>query len=367
MSTTETSIREEKRVNQHQWSRFLITTLLLHIPLFFYPILRLADWLALSWWLTLLILIPLSSSQIVSRIYLRSNRQPWAKIARKLADFWLGISPVLLLLLLAFEIIVLFSDLKPHVAAVMVIAISISVSFAGLLVAITPMVKTIRLTSAKLTRPVRFVQITDVHLGSRSRTFLEKIIFKVNRLEVDFLCITGDLIDASGIEERELRCLKSVSGPVYFCTGNHEKYEDLDEILDRLQNLGVTVLRSEASQFREDVQVLGIDDMEDPLQVEKELKFIDLDTEAFKLLLYHRPRGLEAAAEAGIDLIISGHTHNGQIFPFNFVVGRVFDRTEGMYHLGESRQYVSQGTGTWGPVMRLCTRSEITLFEYLPE
>jgi hypothetical protein len=61
--------------------------------------------------------------------------------------------------------------------------------------------------------------------------------------------------------------------------------------------------------------------------------------------------------------MISGHTHNGQIFPFNFIVYSVFDRIVGMYQLGGSRLYVSQGTGTWGPVMRLGTRSEITLFE----
>ena len=107
--------------------------------------------------------------------------------------------------------------------------------------------------------------------------------------------------------------------------------------------------------------------MEDPLRVEKELKHIALDADAFKLLLYHRPRGLEAAAEHSIDLILSGYTHNGQIFPFNLIVKWVFERIIGMYSLGETRQYVSQGTGTWGPVMRLGTYSEITLFEYDPE
>jgi hypothetical protein len=83
--------------------------------------------------------------------------------------------------------------------------------------------------------------------------------------------------------------------------------------------------------------------------------------------MYHRPRGLEAAADAGIDLMLSGHTHNGQIFPFNFVVSSVFDKVKGMYKNGNSRLYVSQGTGTWGPVMRIGTRSEITLFEITPE
>jgi hypothetical protein len=355
------------RSNQRQWSRFVLVALLFHIPLFIYPILRLADWFDLAWWFTLIILVPLAGSQIISRIYLRHNRNQWAKSVRRVADFWLGMSPVLLMCLLTFELIVLFGGLTPHIAGVWVLGLTLSIAFVGLIVAINPIVATIQLTSPKLDKPVRFVQITDVHIGSRSRTFLEKIIFRINRLNPDFVCITGDFIDASGIEESELRSLTGLACPVYFCLGNHEKYEDLDQIIQRLQNLGVKVLRSDAMMFRDDIQVIGIDDMEDPAQVEKELKNIELNPEALKLLLYHRPRGLEAAAEAGIDLTMSGHTHNGQIFPFNLLVSRVFNRTKGMYQIGDSRQYVSQGTGTWGPVMRLGTRSEITLFDYEPE
>ncbi|HIG42944.1 MAG: metallophosphoesterase [bacterium] len=367
MSTTGSTIRVEHQSVRRQWSRFLLIALMSHIPLFIYPTLRLCDWLELSWWLTVLIVVPLTGSQVICRVYLRHKQGKWARSLRSVADFWLGMSPVLLMFLLLFEPIVLFTELNPHIAAVWVLGLTLVSAFVGLLIAINPIIKTIHLTSSKLKKPLRFVQITDVHIGSRSRTFLEKVIFRLNRLNPDFVCITGDFIDAADIQESELCSLKSIIGPVYFCLGNHEKYEDVDMIIQRLRNLGVNVLRSDAMHFRDDVQVLGIDDMEDPLQVEKELKDIDLDPGVLKILLYHRPRGLEAAAEAGIDLTISGHTHNGQIFPFKFFVRRVFNRTEGMYQIGNSRQYVSQGTGTWGPVIRLGTRSEITLFEFLPE
>jgi predicted MPP superfamily phosphohydrolase len=88
-----------------------------------------------------------------------------------------------------------------------------------------PMVKKIEFSSPKLNSPVRFVQITDVHIGSRSQSFLEKVVRKINQLEPDFVCITGDFIDAAGVAEAELFSLKSISGPVYFSIGNHEKYE----------------------------------------------------------------------------------------------------------------------------------------------
>ena len=129
----------------------------------------------------------------------------------------------------------------------------------------------------------------------------------------------------------------------------------------------MTVLRNETGRFREDVQVIGIDDMEDALQVKNQLRHIDVDESAFTLLLYHRPRGLVDAAKAGVDLMLCGHTHNGQIVPFNLLVNRVFDMAKGMYEHGDTRLYVSQGTGTWGPVMRLGTQGEITLFEISPE
>lgn len=370
MAATEIPVEPENKPtssNQRQWTIFVMIALVLHIPFFFYPILRLGSWLDLNVMVTTIVLLILGSSQIISRVYLRSRKDYWTTLYCKAADFWMGLTPVLLMSLILFELIVLTTDISLIVAAYSVLAITFIGGLIGLASAMIPMVKHIRLSSNKISQPLRFVQITDVHIGSRSPKFLELIVSSVNKLHPDFLCITGDFIDETGVQETDLISLKRLNCPIYYCLGNHEKYEDLEDIIQRLKNLGVHVLQSDSLMFRDDVQVLGIDDMEDPLQVEKELRNITLSQDALKILLYHRPRGLEAARDAGVDLIISGHTHNGQIFPFNFAVGRMFDRTEGMYQLGDARQYVSQGTGTWGPVMRMGTRSEITLFEYSPE
>lgn len=350
-------------VRNRGWRQFLAGALLLHIPLFIYPVLRLCQWLDVSWWLTLMILVPLTSSQIVSRLYLRHNRHSWAKVLRRAADFWLGISPVLLMTLLGFELVVLATGMSERLAAIWVIGISFLAGAVGVTNALQPAIKQLQFTSDKLNSPVRFVQITDVHIGSRSIAFLESVVRRINQLAPDFVCITGDLVDVSGITEDQLRSLNNIAVPVYFTIGNHEKYEDLDAIIGRLENLGVKVLRNASVWYRDDLQVIGIDDMDDAMQVERQLANIDVNTEAFVLLLYHRPRGLESAAKAGVDLMLSGHTHNGQIFPFNLVVNRVFPRINGLYYEGMTRLYVSAGTGTWGPVMRIGTKSEITLFE----
>ncbi|MGI9286887.1 MAG: metallophosphoesterase [Pseudomonadales bacterium] len=345
--------------------RFATIALLLHIPLFAYPVLRLCGWFGLGFWPTLLVFLPLFFSQIFSRVVLRNPKQRWAKWLRSAADIWLGISPVVLCLMLLVELPVLFGWLQPMMAAWLVFGTAVVLTVYSIANALSPAIVTVQLPSDKLQRPLRFAQISDVHIGSRSQHFLEHVIDKVNALEPDFLCITGDFIDAHGIDENQLGALRRVTGPTYFSIGNHEKYEDLEDIVQRLCNLGVNVLRN-ATLHEDHLQVIGIDDMDDHLQVERELAKIEIHDHKYVLLLYHRPRGHEAAARAGVDLMLSGHTHNGQIVPFNLVVNRVFEKAKGLFQHGKSHLYVSSGTGTWGPTMRLGTRSEITLFEISP-
>ena len=208
----------------------------------------------------------------------------------------------------------------------------------------------------------RLVQISDVHIGSRSPALLARIVRKVNAQQPDVLLITGDFIDFRNIGEAELAALRDVRAPTYFVIGNHERYVDLEAICQRMQRLGVRVLRNDTGG-EGPFHFLGIDDAESRAQVARELPGLRKDPDRFQVLLYHRPDGLEAAAEAGVDLMLCGHTHNGQIIPFNFLVRRVFPRIVGLHELGGTTLYVSPGTGTWGPVMRLGTRCEITVFD----
>ena len=346
--------------------QFLLVVLLLHIPLFAYPILRLCHWLGLNVWQTTAIFLPLFFSQIIVRIYLRHANSGLVFWLRRVADLWLGISPLLLCMMLVAEILVALGIFQPDSTAYLLIGLSLALTVFSVLNAYSPSVVTVPLTSPKLRSRLRFVQITDVHIGSRSAGFLDRVMEKVNSVHPDFLCITGDFIDAPDIGEEQLSALRACPVPIYFTIGNHERYEDLDEILQRLKRLGVKVLRTDTA-IHGDVQLIGVDDSDSPSQLERELAKVDVDESRFVLLLYHRPRGLEAAAAAGVDLMICGHTHNGQIVPFNFVVRRVFEQTVGLFKEGMAQMYVSPGTGTWGPVMRLGSRGEVTLYEVLPE
>jgi len=345
--------------------QFLIVVLLLHVPFFAYPILRLCYWLGLDSWQTAVVFLPLFFSQIVTRLYLRHSNSGLFFWLRRGADLWLGISPLLFGMLVVAEVPVAIGWLNGSTAACGLIGLALALMVYSVFNAYSPQVVKVQLTSRKLRTTLRFAQITDVHIGSRRPEFLRRVIQKVNTLNADFLCITGDLIDTPCIGEEELSSLRSCSVPIYFSIGNHERYEDLEDILQCLKRLGVKALRSDAAAQGE-VQLIGIDDSERPSQVERELAKIDIARDRFVLLLYHRPRGLTAAAAAGVDLMISGHTHNGQIVPFNLVVRRVFEQTVGLFSEGRTHLYVSPGTGTWGPVMRLGSRGEITLFEIEP-
>ena len=348
--------------NKPAFNLFIAVALLLHLPLFAYPVLRLSQWLDLSDLVTWLIFIPVFFSQIFARKILVNKDGSLVFFLRNTADFLLGLFLVVLVVLLIFECVVLVTSLSEMLAAQSVVFLSCMAVISGALHAMNPVVIKVKLQSKKLTKPIRFVQISDVHIGSRSIRFLEILMKRIEALDADFLCITGDFIDQPNISVDKLKSLGQFSKPIYYCTGNHERYEDLEDILDRLRSHGVQVLRNQTVEV-ESMQFIGIDDREDALQVSKQLKSIAINPDQYSILLYHRPVGLEACDEHSIDLMLSGHTHGGQIVPFNLLVNRVFERTSGLYSYGSSSLYVSEGTGTWGPMIRLGTRSEITVFE----
>ena len=228
-------------------------------------------------------------------------------------------------------------------------------------------VKRVSLSCApERTTPLRAVQLSDLHVGSRAPALLDRAVGITNAQNPDIVFITGDLIDFRDVAANELASLRRLSAPSYFVIGNHERYVDCEAICKRLESLGVQVLRNREVRTG-GLQVIGIDDAETRDQVRRGLADFSPDAESLRVLLYHRPDGLDAAAQWGVDLMLCGHTHNGQIAPFNFLVRRVFPNIQGLYRHGKTIQYVSPGTGTWGPVMRLGSRSEITVFDIVGE
>jgi uncharacterized protein len=219
----------------------------------------------------------------------------------------------------------------------------------------------------------RIVQISDIHVGPTIRgPYVEAIVEAVNRLEPDVIAITGDLVDGSVAELASqvapLARLEARHG-VYFVTGNHEYYSGVTPWLVELRRMGIKVLHNEHVVItREGAKLVlaGVPDYSaghfdsahrsDP---QAALAGAPADA-AVKILLAHQPRSAAAAAQAGFDLQLSGHTHGGQFMPWNFLVKLQQPFTAGLHKVGQLRVYVSRGTGYWGPPKRFGAPSEIT-------
>ncbi len=231
-------------------------------------------------------------------------------------------------------------------------------------------------TSAIPRRPgrLRIVQISDVHLGMMVREErLKSILSAVKKVDPDILVSTGDLVDGMMMNIEELiRPLKEIT-PRYgkfAVTGNHEFYAGPGRSVEFIERAGFKVLRGEGVSVQGLINIAGVDDRAGRYtgwlrEVSEAELLSSLPRNRFTLFLKHTPRITEESLGL-FDLQLSGHTHHGQIFPFNLITRLLFSINSGMRRLPKgSLLYVSRGTGTWGPPMRIFAPPEVTLIELL--
>jgi hypothetical protein len=251
---------------------------------------------------------------------------------------------------------------------------SLVVCLYGYFEALNIRVERVILKSAKIPESlgkVTVAQISDVHLGLIIRqNRLAGILEKVRESNPDILISTGDLVDG---QINQLKGLAEMLGQVqprfgkYAVTGNHEFYAGLEQALDFTEKAGFKILRGEGCTAGGMINIAGVDD---PAGLgfgrvrggsEKEL-LSRLPPEKFTLFLKHRPL-VDKDALGFFDLQASGHTHNGQIFPFTLFIRMVYPEVSGLSRFGHSCLYVSRGTGTWGPPIRFLAPPEVTIYE----
>ena len=216
-------------------------------------------------------------------------------------------------------------------------------------------------------------QISDIHVGPTiKQAYVQRIVDAVNALQADAVAVTGDLVDGRvqdlAPHVAPLAALRSTHG-TFFVTGNHEYYSGAHEWIAELQRLGVRVLLNEHVVLRHGGEALvlaGVADTSahhfDPQHKsdpQRALSGAPADA-ALRVLLAHQPRSAEAAARAGFDVQLSGHTHGGQYWPWNLFVRLQQPYTAGLHRLRQLWIYTSRGTGYWGPPLRFGAPSEIT-------
>jgi len=363
---------------------FLLIASIIFGSAHYYAFVRLSDYLELSTDARVVILTITASLCFAMVISLPLMRMVSRRVASLLAWVifsWMGILMFLVLSLLAADIILLISNLvqlggfniplNKHILGYAVIAATVILSIISLWKAVRPvMVKDVSVKLARLPKEMdglRIVQITDLHIGPTiSGKKMLDVIKKVNVLNPEIVVITGDLVDGSVAELKEhilhLMDLHPKYG-TYFVTGNHEYYSGVDEWVAYLSAIGVKVLRNEIATIYHNghaIDLAGVDDYHGHQDIPAALAGRNQNTPV--ILLAHQPAAIEEASLHNVDLQISGHTHGGQIWPWNYAVRLQQPYVNGLHkHKNTQTQiYISSGTGYWGPPMRLGTKAEIT-------
>ncbi|MPQ32834.1 metallophosphoesterase [Clostridium estertheticum] len=225
-------------------------------------------------------------------------------------------------------------------------------------------------TSSDL-KKLKIIMVSDIHLGLVvDNKRLTVMVNKINELNPDIVLIPGDIIDSSlepFVKQNmsdNFKRLKSKYG-VYACLGNHDEMgRSVEDIVKTFNACGINVLRDKAILINNSFYVIGRDDISQESQTKikrKDLSDIikDLDKSRPLILMDHQPRDFADTQKNGIDLQVSGHTHRGQLFPANLITNLIFEIDYGYLQKNNSNFIVSSGYGTWGPPIRIGSRSEI--------
>jgi predicted MPP superfamily phosphohydrolase len=319
-----------------------------------------------------------------------------SRIPSALADFFIWTGSIWLAAMVYFFLAVVFLDIlrlinhfvpfypafiKDHysqfkyiLAASITGAVGVTL-LVGHIISVMPKVKTIDLSISKRAaglHSLNIAMVSDIHLGKIiGRSRFDEIVNRINQLNPDMVLLPGDIVDedlAPVINQNLGEALKAIRSRfgVYAITGNHEYIGGVEEACSYIENHGIAMLRDETRKIGNSFFLVGREDRSAnrfPGWHEKRKPLSELMKAVDKsypvLLMDHQPFELEEAAQQGVDLQISGHTHNGQLWPLNYIVQAIYEVAWGYKKINGTHYYISNGVGTWGPPIRTSGRPEI--------
>ncbi len=296
-----------------------------------------------------------------------------------LSALTMGIFLYLVLSVMLVDLVRLFTNFSPVSYGLAVITITVVVTLGGILNAWYPRITNHEIKLEGLSSEIRAMHLSDIHIGHfRGEKFLQKIVDKTNEQNVDVVFITGDLFDGRiNLTKKDLAPLSNLNAPVYFVDGNHDKYTGVKTIKSMLRDINVQVLENEVTHFSE-LQIIGLNHMAADNKtfnmhasahgstIKSTLATLNLFKNKPTILLHHSPDGIKYANQYGVNLYLSGHTHAGQLFPVKYIAHLLFDYNKGLHDFKGTKIFVSQGVGTFGPPMRVGTKSELAVIKLIP-
>jgi len=220
---------------------------------------------------------------------------------------------------------------------------------------------------------VKILMVSDIHLGALIGERREKRLLDIVREQnPDLVLLCGDLVDgeiAPALRKKLGRHIQEIKTPlgVYAILGNHEYIGGIDKTLPYLKSINIKVLIDDTVTLSNGIQLVGRNDRSGS-RMNGGLKSLDevlsgIDNSKPVIVMNHQPFNLQEAADSKVDLHLSGHTHNGQLWPFNYLTEAIFELSWGLLKKGNTNFYVSSGFGSWGPTVRIGNRPEVVVFK----
>ncbi|MFH2203481.1 MAG: metallophosphoesterase [Elusimicrobiota bacterium] len=358
---------------------FLVAVIAIYLGMQYYLawwVVRSFPGLPLSPYAIRLIILSIALSFPLSFYLLRRFPSPLTEVFGVVSLVWFGMSFLCLATAVASDVMLLaarWAGAPPQwrqIYAWGTLALMASLSLFSFWNALRPpLVKTVEVPLHNLPAALDGFSIalaSDIHLGiTLPFRHLERSVERINAMDADLVVFAGDIMDRGfRHQERSITLASSIRAKhgKYAVLGNHELYHGVAESVAWHERAGFDLLRGRTVVLPNGLQVAGVDDVRTARVTKEDMArlFSGLDAGKPSVFISHQPQVFDLAAAHGVGLTLSGHTHGGQIFPFHLLVKLANRYLYGLYEKNGSYLYVTQGTGYWGPPMRLLTRSEIT-------